>query len=110
MALTKGDKGYIKSLIQDSKTEILDAQDKKFVSIKNEILEEQDRKFTNIKDEILEEQDKKFTQFKSDFFERIDPILKEVLASSEERSIVAHNVSDLRDRIEKIEKHLGFPA
>lgn len=41
---------------------------------------------------------------------RIDPVLKEVLASREERTIVAHQVSELRDqadnheeRIEKLE-------
>ena len=47
--------------------------------------------------QIKEILDEKLTNLKSEFFERIDPILKEVVTSREERPLVI-------SRIEKIEK------
>lgn len=58
------------------------------------------------KEEILEEQRK----FRSEFFDRIDPILKEVVANREERTIMAHYITELRKRVEKIEKRLGLTS
>ena len=43
-------------------------------------------------------------QFKSDFFDKIDPVLKEIVDSREERTILAHRQSDHTDRIEVLEK------
>lgn len=48
-----------------------------------------------------------FQAFRSDFFEKIDPILKEVVASREERVIQDKNISDHEDRIQKIEINLA---
>ena len=63
----------------------------------------------NQKEEILEEIDEKLTNLKSDFFEKIDPVLKEVSASREERKVVARKLSEHTNQIEKIQKHLGLP-
>lgn len=62
---------------------------------------------TDIKlDEKLSKEDFEttFTKFKSDFFTKIDPILKEVTASREER--ITRSAQHLRNekRIEKLEK------
>lgn len=61
---------------------------------------------SDAKEEILEEQRK----FRSEFFDRIDPILKEVAANREERTIMAHYITELRERVERIEKRLGMAA
>lgn len=45
-----------------------------------------------------------FIKFRSDFYDKIDPILKEVVASREERTIVAEKLSNHEDRIEKLEQ------
>jgi len=55
-----------------------------------------------------EKYEKKLEEFKSEFFDRVDPILKEVVASREERTIMAHYITELRGRVEKIEKHLNM--
>ena len=55
-----------------------------------------------------EKYEKKLEEFKSEFFDRVDPILKEVVASREERTIMAHYITELRERVEKIEKQLGI--
>ncbi len=54
----------------------------------------------DMKEEILESQN----TFKNEFFERIDPVLKEVNASREEREIVAGKLSELEERTENLEK------
>ena len=69
-------------------------------------LQEIDRRledrFESFKDEIFEALEK----VRSEFFEKIDPILKEVLASREEREIINHRVSDHEDRITVVEQNL----
>jgi predicted nuclease with TOPRIM domain len=57
-----------------------------------------------------EKYEKKLEEFKSEFFDRVDPILKEVVANREERTIMAHYITEFRDRVEKIEKQLGMAA
>jgi len=56
----------------------------------------------------LENQEDKFevkiTEFKDEFYTRIDPILKEVVASREDRTIGAEQHRRNEDRIEKLEK------
>jgi beta-lactamase superfamily II metal-dependent hydrolase len=52
--------------------------------------------------------DTKIVEVKNDFYNKIDPILKEVTASQEERTILSHRVSDHEDRIEKVEKKLDI--
>lgn len=52
------------------------------------------------KDEIIEE----FKKFRSDFYDKIDPILKEVKASQEERLILSDHSQNQSDRIEVLEK------
>jgi hypothetical protein len=59
-------------------------------------------------DEKLEEQEetfeRKIVEVKSDFFEKIDPILKEVTASREERVVINGRISEIEERIEPLEK------
>lgn len=61
---------------------------------------------------LMEDQEEKFeakiVEVKSDFFNKIDPILKEVVANQEERTILSHKASDHEDRIENIEKKLDI--
>ncbi|AKM83458.1 hypothetical protein A2422_01125 [Candidatus Woesebacteria bacterium RIFOXYC1_FULL_31_51] len=59
-----------------------------------------DKRFLEQEDKF----DKKLTEFKSEFFDRIDPILKEVVASREERTLISEHLSDHSDRIETLEK------
>ncbi|OGM18120.1 hypothetical protein A2685_03200 [Candidatus Woesebacteria bacterium RIFCSPHIGHO2_01_FULL_37_10] len=57
---------------------------------------------------LMEDQEVKFetkiVEIKSDFYDKIGPILKEVVANQEERTILSHSVSDHEDRIVNIEK------
>lgn len=78
MSLTKGDKIWIKNVLTDG----LDSQEQKFEA--------------------------KIVEVKNDFYDKIDPILKEVVASQEERTMLSHRVSDHEDRIEKVEKKIGI--
>lgn len=61
-----------------------------------------------IKNDMLDKVEAMFTRFKSDIFDKIDPILKEVIASREERVLVSAKLSDHEDRLEKVEKQLGI--
>jgi hypothetical protein len=81
MTLTKGDKVWIKNTLDDVLFNGLDSQEQKF--------------------------DAKIVEVKSDFYDKIDPILKEVLANQEERTILSHKVSDHEQRIENVEKKLS---
>ena len=60
---------------------------------------------------LLEVQEDKFedkiVEVKNDFYYKIDPILKEVVASQEERTMLSHRVSDHGDRIGKVEMRLS---
>lgn len=46
--------------------------------------------------------------YKSDLMEKLDDILKEILASREEETVLSHRVSVHEDRIENIEKKLDI--
>ena len=46
--------------------------------------------------------------FKSDLVDKLDDILKEIVASREEETLLSHRVSNHEDRIEKVEKGLGI--
>ena len=74
MVLTKSDKEWVKGVLK-------------------EVLGDQEQKFES-----------KIVEVKGDFYNKIDPILKEVIANQEERTILSHRVSDHEDRIENIEK------
>ena len=78
MALTKGDKRFISETIDQR----LDLK-----------LGEQEEKF-----------EAKITEFKDEFYTKIDPILKEVVASREDRVLAAEQHRRNEDRIEKLEK------
>ena len=62
----------------------------------------------------MDDQEQKFeakiTEFKDEFFTKIDPILKEVVASREEREILSQHSKNQTDRIEKIENKLGIQS
>lgn len=45
-----------------------------------------------------------FEKYRSDLMEKLDQILKEILVSREEQTILAHHSSDHSDRIESLEK------
>ena len=78
MALTQSDKNWVKNTVESA-------------------MEEQEQRF-----------EAKIEEVKGDFYNKIDPILKEVVASQEERTILSHQVSGHEDRIEKIEKKLSI--
>lgn len=87
--------------------------DKKFQGLKKyaDSKFEETRRYTDIKidlskDEIIEQQQKSATDIKSYFFDLIDPFLKEIKASQEEREIIAHRLKQHTDEIEKLKKHL----
>ena len=60
--------------------------------------------------ELEDKFEKKVTDLRSDFLNEIDPVLKEVTASREERKILAIKFSEHTDQLEKINKHLGLPT
>lgn len=93
----------VKPTLNEADLDLIDRRiDKKLMA--------QDARLNKKLDSLEDRFEKKLYEFRNDFFEKIDPILKEVLASREERSIIFHHVSELRTRVEKIEKHLGFAA
>lgn len=51
----------------------------------------------------------KLTSFRSDLLEKLDAILKEILASREEETLLSHRVSDHEKRIEKLESRYVQP-
>ena len=57
---------------------------------------------------LLDKQEEKFeakiTEFKDEFYTKIDPILKEVTASREERVVRAEQHRRNEERIERLEK------
>ena len=53
----------------------------------------------DFKDEIL----KLLTKFRSDMYDKLDGILKEIVASRQEQTILSHKVSDHEDRITSLE-------
>lgn len=82
--------------------------DKKFAT-KNELKDEIDRLENRVKlmlDQLERNIDEKNKKYRDDFLTDIDPILKEVLASREERTIIAHQVSELRDRVDEHEEKI----
>ncbi len=81
MTLTKNDKIYIENLFN-----------RQTVKFENKI-EEQEIKF-----------EEKITKFKDEFYTKIDPILKEVVASREDRLIGTEQHIRSEKRIEKLEK------
>lgn len=92
MTLTKNDKTFIETL--------LTKQESKFENA----LSKQEFKFENKLDEIEQKFEAKLTEFRDDFYTKIDPILKEVTASREDRTIGAEQHRRNEERIEKLEK------
>ena len=64
-------------------------------------------KIGGIIDEKLEQQkeeiDAKFAQQRSELLDKLDRILKEVVASRQEETVLSHRVSDHEDRITALE-------
>ena len=60
-----------------------------------EVLEQRFKEIFTTKEE--------FQKYRSDLFDKLDVILKEVLASREEQTLIAHRISDHEDRIEVLE-------
>lgn len=86
MSLTKSDLNQIKNLL-----------DEQTIQIEAKILE------------VEEKFEAKLVEVKSDFYDKVDPILKEVTASREEREILSNKVySDHEPRIEKVENKLSL--
>jgi predicted nuclease with TOPRIM domain len=48
--------------------------------------------------------------YKSDLIDKLDEILKEIVASREEETLLSHRVSGHEDRIENVEKKLDIQA
>jgi len=59
-----------------------------------------------VKEELDEQLDSKLTQLKSEYFERIDPVLKEVTASREERTIIENRLEKLEGIHPDVKTHL----
>ena len=78
MTLTKIDKSWIQN--------ILEKQELRYESKLESKLEDIEEKFED-----------KIVEFKSDFFEKVDPVLKEVTTSREERTLI-------EERVEKLEE------
>jgi len=64
----------------------------------------QEAKFENKIDELEQKFENKLTEFRDNFYTKIDPILKEVQASREDREIGAEQHKRNQDRIESLEK------
>lgn len=45
-----------------------------------------------------------FTEFKSQLFTKLDQILGEVLKSRDEQTVLSHQVTGIKDRVNQIEK------
>ncbi len=124
MTLTKGDFKQIKELFDKKIDDRFHEQDKRIDARFTEqdkriddAFKKQNKRIDNQlaiqKGDIVDAVRQEIIQFKSDVFSKIDPILKEVVASREEREIVNYNVSLQKDtleshekRIKKIETHL----
>ncbi len=77
---------------------------KKDLNLVREVVKEElKEQFKDFREELDENLEAKFTQQRSDFFAKIDPLLKEVTASREERIINDHKLSDHEDRITALE-------
>ncbi len=85
MALTKGDKAFIET-----------ALDKALIR--------QEFKFENKLDDVKQEFETTVSKFKDEFYTRIDPILKEVVTSREDRLIGTQQHIRNEKKIEKLEK------
>ena len=55
-----------------------------------------DLKFDRFRDEVGQ----MFTNFRSDIFDKLDAFVKEVRDSHEERSILANQIAEVRDRVD----------
>jgi len=99
MSLTKKDLQAIAELVDNSISKNNLKLDKKFraLEIKNQIGIE------NIVDEISQQ----MQDWRSDFYDKIDPVLKEVQSSFEERAINAHRISEHEDKLENHEKRIS---
>ena len=88
---------------------LFEAQDKR---IKKYLTAQEVRTFAQMV-ELEDKFERHVTKLKSDFVDKIDPILKEVTTSREERPIIAKRQTDHEDRIENLEKihpHGKHPA
>lgn len=76
------------------------------IMLKNRILTEEDIEYleSRFKNTFLTKKD--FLQFKSDIFDKLDKILKEIISSREEQTIIASKSSNHEDRIEILENVL----
>ncbi len=93
MALTASDRKWVKDVLESA----LVSQEQKFEAKIDSALDNQEQKF-----------EAKIVEIKNDFYEKIDPVLKEVMASREERELLSHRVSNHEDRLEKVEKKLDL--
>ena len=54
--------------------------------------------------------DIKLTSLRSDLLNKLDSILKEILASREEQTILGHKYSEHEDRIDVLENKVGIQS
>ena len=92
MALTKSDKTFLEIIFAKQKVNFEKALFKQDIRIENELIK-QEQKFES-----------KVFEFKSEVFNKIDPLLKEVTDSREDRGVAAEHNRRNNDRIEKLEK------
>ena len=82
--------------------------DEQFKALKNlmkisfkEVLEEE---------QVVTRKDIKHLPTKEEFYESQDKLMTELKKSREEQPVQAHQISNLEDRVTKIEKHLRLSA
>lgn len=71
-----------------------------------DLLDKQELKFESKLIDIEQKFEDKLVEFKSDFFEKVDPVLKEVTVSREERTVLSEQTRRHEDRITNIEEKL----
>src|SRR3989344_6076983 len=77
--------------------------DKKFAKHRKLTQQDMDAKLTIQRDQIREDTEELMKKYTSELLTAIDPILKEVSASREERTVAAHQTLRNTKRIEKLE-------
>ncbi|MBI2036359.1 hypothetical protein HYT17_01910 [Candidatus Microgenomates bacterium] len=108
-------KNELKNELKGLESRLENRMDKKFATKKDlktteiNLRDEMDRLENRVRlmiDQLERNIDEKNKKYRDEFLTAIDPILKEVLASREERVIIAHQVAELRDRVDEHEEKL----
>lgn len=110
MATKKTEYQKLKSLIVKLDKKVDENLAKQSLDI-SEMLDEQDlgidKMLNRRENKIIEKVELLLTKFRSDFYDKIDPILKEVIASREERLTTSEQISRNERGIERNSKRIS---